>query len=153
MSQTVNRQPPRFVPTLTDVIAEQATPALSAAPEREQLSHHTVVGESTHLGWEASHASHSASSVLTDESLASEQAEARNTDAWLAAAQSVESKVMARLDASLEERLHYAMADVVQLHSQSLYQALRQDLERVVNAAVHEAVAQELAHMRRQSSS
>ena len=58
---------------------------------------------------------------------------------------------MARLDGALEERMRYALADMVQLHTQALYQAIRQDLETLVSASVHEAVAQELAQMRQQT--
>ena len=69
----------------------------------------------------------------------------------VALAHTLQEKVMARLDATLEERLRYALADMVQLHTQALYQAIREDVEGLVSASVHEAVAQELAHMRQQT--
>ena len=55
---------------------------------------------------------------------------------------------MERLDGVLEERLRYALADVVQLQTQALYQSIRQEVEGLVSAAVNEAVAQELADLR-----
>ena len=63
-------------------------------------------------------------------------------------AESMQTKVMARLDEDLEERLRYALADMVQLHTQALYQAIREDVEKLVQTSIHEAIAQELALLR-----
>ena len=63
-------------------------------------------------------------------------------------AKAMQMKVMARLDEALEERLRYALADMVQLHTQALYQSIRTDVERLVGSAVHDAIALELAHLR-----
>ena len=56
---------------------------------------------------------------------------------------------MARLDVDLEERLRYALADVVQLHTQAMYQAIRQEVQSLVTEAVHEAIASELQQFKR----
>ena len=69
-------------------------------------------------------------------------------DQGLALAQTLQLRVMERLDGVLEERLRYALADVVQLQTQALYQSIRQEVEGLVSAAVNEAVAQELADLR-----
>ena len=69
-------------------------------------------------------------------------------DQGLALAQILQLRVMERLDGVLEERLRYALADVVQLQTQALYQSIRQEVEGLVSAAVNEAVAQELADLR-----
>lgn len=138
MSQTGGRQPPRFVPTLTDVVTDALNNIASDVPANALLSA-------------------DASAAIKASSLSPQAPEQSNLDdgveptgeEWVLAAQSIQARVMQRVDASLEERLRYVLADVVQMHSQSLYQALRQDVEQVVNAAVHEAVAQELEQMQR----
>lgn len=134
MSQIGARQPPRFVPTLTDVVSVQEDRASS-----------DVQAEAGELA--GTDASQSAGQEVT--SVQPEGHNVHTIEDWSLAAQSIQTRVMERLDATLEEHLRYALADVVQMHSQSLYQALRQDVERVVNAAVHEAVVQELAQMRK----
>ena len=45
--------------------------------------------------------------------------------------------------------VRYALSDLVQMHTQSLYQAIRQDVEQLVSVSVHEAIAQELAHLQK----
>lgn len=139
MSALDARQPPRFVPTLTDVVLEQSAPATQAqAPET--LS--TFAPE-----------------PLFEERCAVQQAEVAVVPLpiqspvagqdWSLMAQAMQVKVMERLDGALEERLRYALADLVQMHTQTLYQAIRQDVEQLVSVSVHEAIAQELAHLQK----
>lgn len=129
------RQPPRFVPTLTDVVSEHLTQA------REEFAQ-----QQTH---------DSAELEVSEEPQATEiipPALLPILDAELdraLLAEFMQTSIMDRLDSVLEERLRYALADLVQLHTQAMYQAIRLDVERLVNTSVHEAIAQELAHIQK----
>lgn len=142
MSQMGTRQPPRFVPTLTDVVApEQVVQTGVDLPSVsfEETCQPMAKGQFQYLQQQ-------------DGLLLAAGSRGAQSQGLEALAQSMQARVMARVDASLEERLRYALADMVQMHSQSLYQALRVDVERLVSAAVHEAIAQELANMRKPDS-
>lgn len=135
MAAMDTRHPPRFVPTLTDVVPEVETIPVAAAVQG--LPVEPVLKEvPLTLGDDATPAIAIAPELL----LAQQDLEDM--------AQAMQMKVMARLDEALEERLRYALADMVQLHTQALYQSIRTDVERLVGSAVHDAIAQELAHMR-----
>lgn len=128
------RQPPRFVPTLTDVVTEQTAQTLqNPKVEAIQALEASEAGEAVQL----------AAEVLLDAPVWTDSLEQEGVSA-----QSIQARVMARLDATLEARLRCALADVVQMHTHSLYETLREDVARLVNTAVHEAIAQELAQMR-----
>ena len=138
MSPTGVRQPPRFVPTLTDVVSELGPQAGLDAPSVSLTVESSADPESVgHAQETPSSLNQSVSKLVADDSL----------DAPLLA-QGLQERLMERVSGSLEERLRYALGEVVQLHSQSLYQALRSEVERLVSEAVHEAVAHELAQMR-----
>lgn len=139
-----HRQPPRFVPTLTDVVADQQSVVGATVPNPESdafplpvLPLETAIVEDVQ--------EHDAKRRVADSPIQSLTAEPD----WAVIAHELQSKVMTRLDGDLEERLRYALVDVVQLHTQALYQALRQDVQSLVSEAVHEAVAQELAQLRK----
>lgn len=139
------RQPPRFVPTLTDVVLEQAAPA-PQEPMPDRLS--TVTPEPP---LEENCAEPVAELVEVAEVAAVSppiQAPVAAQD-WSLMAQAMQVSVMARLDGALQERLRYALFDLVQMHTQSLYQAIRQDVEQLVSVSVHEAIAQELTHLQK----
>lgn len=129
------RQPPRFVPTLTDVVSDHSTQAREGFTE--QQTHDSAELEVSEEA-QATEIIHPASLPILD---------AEPDRALLA--QSIQTSIMDRLDSVLEERLRYALADLVQLHTQAMYQAIRLDVERLVNASVHEAIAQELAHIQK----
>ena len=111
------RTPPRFVPTLTEVVAPEA---MLAAPEV------TPVGQSGQVP-QATRAQH-----LTAESLD-------------ALEEQILHRVLQRIDLSLERRLREAVATLVLQHTQHLVPRLREEIEFVVRQAVSEAVADELA--------
>lgn len=139
MSALDARQPPRFVPTLTDVVLEQSAPATQAqAPEAPS----TFAPEPP---FEESCAVQQAEVAVVPLPIQSPVA----AQDWSLMAQAMQVKVMERLDGALEERLRYALADLVQMHTQTLYQAIRQDVEQLVSVSVHEAIAQELAHLQK----
>ncbi len=137
MSALDARQPPRFVPTLTDVVLEQSAPATQAqAPE-------TLSTFAPEPPFEERCAVQQAEVAVVPLPI---QSPVAGQD-WSLMAQAMQVKVMERLDGALEERLRYALADLVQMHTQTLYQAIRQDVEQLVSVSVHEAIAQELAHL------
>ncbi len=143
------RQPPRFVPTLTDVVLEQAAPApqestpdwLSTVTPEPPLEENCAEP----LAEVAEVAEVAAVSLPMSPPI---QAPVAAQD-WSLMAQAMQVSVMARLDGALQERLRYALSDLVQMHTQSLYQAIRQDVEQLVSVSVHEAIAQELAHLQK----
>jgi len=139
MSALDARQPPRFVPTLTDVVLEQSAPATQAqAPE-------TLSTFAPEPPFEERCAVQQAEVAVVPLPI---QSPVAGQD-WSLMAQAMQVKVMERLDGALEERLRYALADLVQMHTQTLYQAIRQDVEQLVSVSVHEAIAQELAHLQK----
>lgn len=110
------RIPPRFVPTLTDVVhvpgGEQPPVARQAVPEPPQAE---------------APASAEAGSLP------------RDFEEYLV------HRVMQRVDVALDQRLREAIAQVVQEQTRFLVPRLRDEVESVVRHAVYEAVAQELA--------
>lgn len=135
------RQPPRFVPTLTDVVplpAQDSEPRAQAVlPSSHELD---VSGESVR------HTPRGASNEEPQEVLPTSEMMAAGL------AESLQLRVMQRLDEALEERLRYALADMVQLHAQQLFQAIRADVERLVHISVQEAVAQEMVQAKQDAA-
>lgn len=138
MSALDARQPPRFVPTLTDVVLEQSPATQAQAPE-------TLSTFAPEPPFEERCAVQQAEVAVVPLPI---QSPVAGQD-WSLMAQAMQVKVMERLDGALEERLRYALADLVQMHTQTLYQAIRQDVEQLVSVSVHEAIAQELAHLQK----
>lgn len=138
---TTPRQPPRYVPTLTEVVepvtvvaGPVSTPSVpddapaDAAPSTSTPPVAAVESESF-IPLAQSQSGLAAIDLVNDQvRQLSEQAMER---------------VMARVDAVLQERLRYALADLVQLHTATLYQAMRREIEDAVRTSVQEAVAQE----------
>jgi len=153
------RQPPRFVPTLTDVVAEEV--ASPAAPDSVQAAHalpspvppaveipvllEEVVEEVVD--------DLSKPQVQAVEAHALPQATTANAEPdWSQIAQDLQTRVMSRLDSALQERLADALVDVLQAHTQHLYQALRAEMGHWVRSAVQEALEQELTQLRERQS-
>lgn len=128
-----DRQPPRFVPTLTDVVSEQLLSATDNASSASIL----LVENSAELmlSHEARNIENTSKALLVDDVYLSDAVSMEQT---------IQKRVMARLEETLEERLHEALAEVVTKHTKILYLELVHDLERIVSVAVQEAVAQEL---------
>ena len=142
MSQSP-KPPPRFVPTLTEVVQEPdvlpvsvplAPPTAQPAPPFQTMAAIPVVP------------------VL---STTKEPADVAGTKPVLAPAarrplpQGIEEymvhRVMQRVDVVLDQRLREAIALVVQEQTRSVLPRLREEIESVVRHAVYEAVADELA--------
>ena len=150
MSSTEARQPPRFVPTLSSVVHEQLIPAAhqaatgASAPSMEP----PVVSVAVDIAGEQSSRELSVEPLPVSLPTTPVPITTGRPD-WAALAHDTQAKVMARLDVDLEERLRYALADVVQLHTQAMYQAIRQEVQSLVTEAVHEAIASELQEFKR----
>jgi hypothetical protein len=110
------RTPPRFVPTLTEVV-------------QPPMEIPVLVRGNT------------AASVTDPVDAA---APAKRQDS-VALEDAMVHRVMQRVDVSLEHYLREAIALVVQEETRSLVPRLREELETVVRQSVHEAVADELA--------
>lgn len=117
------RTPPRFVPTLTEVVhvgAAGAEPAplvdMLAAPAQPMF-----VGQATAPAY-----SPPSPGVLEEE---------------------IVHRVMQRVDVSLDHRLREAIALVIHEQTRSVVPRLREEIESVVRQSVYEAVADELAQV------
>ena len=71
--------------------------------------------------------------------------ETREPESFSSMQEQVIHRVMQRVDALVEQRLHEAIATVVQQHTQALEPQLREEIELVIRQSVSEAVAEELA--------
>lgn len=137
--QPSDRQPPRFVPTLTEVVEPAVAPPTRFPDPVQDVPDRVPVQPMSVAEAPLTPAAPLGVPMMTPDAL---------RDQGLALAQTLQLRVMERLDGVLEERLRYALADVVQLQTQALYQSIRQEVEGLVSAAVNEAVAQELAELR-----
>ena len=116
MTRSPSKTPPRFVPTLTEVV--QPPPGFfGIAPELDMLS-------SQHDPVQAT------ARVLLEAGVLEEQ---------------IVHRVMQRVDVSLDHRLREAIAAVVQEQTRLVVPRLREEIESVVRQSVYEAVADELA--------
>ena len=136
--QPSDRQPPRFVPTLTEVVEPAVAPPTRLPDPAQDVPDRVPVQPVPVVEAPLTPAPVSVPAMTPD----------ALHDQGQALAQTLQLRVMERLDGVLEERLRYALADVVQLQTQALYQSIRQEVEGLVSAAVNEAVAQELAELR-----
>ena len=117
------RTPPRFVPTLTEVVqpafvapADVAAPPPKASPPQEPIVAPEPVEPATPL-----------------------------PDVVERLENQIIHRVMQRVDVALERSLHAAVAAMVQQHTHALVPRLREEIEFVVRQAVADAVARELA--------
>lgn len=137
------RQPPRFVPTLTDVV-EVPPAAPSAQPVSEASAPAAPAVEEATLS--AEEAFIPASVEAQDAAIPANVLDSAE------ATEALRTRVMARVQANLQERLHATLTEVVQeLQTQTLYKLLRAEIDAMVVNAVQEAVAQELERLRTRS--
>jgi hypothetical protein len=128
------RTPPRFVPTLTEVV--QNAPVYSSDEAWQQPSSKDE--------WPAEPA-FQAESAVGQEPDVPPPAEAPNTQANEALEDQIIHRVMQRVDLSLERRLQDAVSAMVLAQTQLLVPRLREEIEFVVRQSVSDAVADELA--------
>lgn len=126
MTSPTSRVPPRFVPTLTEVVHVPVPPPV---PVSETVHEAAAMGSAAvaapHVG--VSNPS-SAAAALPD-----------------GIEEIIIHRVMQRVDLSLDQRLRDAIATVVKEQTRSVLPRLREEIESVVRHAVYEAVADELA--------
>ena len=120
------RKPPRFVPTLTDVVH---------LPEAAQL----VAAKAA----ETSPGQESVSASVRPDAEPAVNTATRDLPAGIE--EYVVHRLMQRVDLVLDQRLREAIALVVQEQTSSMVPRLREEVESVVRHAVYEAVAEELA--------
>lgn len=134
------RQPPRFVPTLTEVVH----PALPEVASGESFVQTDVLEPDAVREGQPLENQQPEHSRDAGQSLRSSEAAPAPVVNWDALAQEVQLRVMASVESVLEERLRTLLKDVVQLHTTMLYQSLSDEMLKVAKTAVEEAVAQEL---------
>ncbi|MDD2712724.1 MAG: hypothetical protein PHU77_07360 [Simplicispira sp.] len=122
--------PPRFVPTLTEVVPDPVLP--------QSLGEATAVPQqSGAVGEESEQAS-----VLQEQTLSA-------SSGVLPFSEGLEDlvvrRVLQRVDVGLEQRLRDAITTVVQEQTRSVLPRLREEIESIVRQVVYEAVADELA--------
>ncbi|MFT4241607.1 MAG: hypothetical protein QM569_04915 [Acidovorax sp.] len=121
------RTPPRFVPTLTEVVqVPQATPLQGAQGTPVAPAHAAVAPPPQRPAVPAPAAA--MQPPLPD-----------GMEEYMV------HRVMQRVDVVLDKRLREAIATVVQEQTRSVLPRLREEIESVVRHAVYEAVADELA--------
>jgi len=132
------RTPPRFVPTLTEVVqnapvysSDEAWQQPSPAPLKDEWPSEPLVLPAELVAEQA--AEMEAPSDLPD-ALANEALEDQ-----------IIHRVMQRVDLSLERRLQDAVSAMVLAQTQLLVPRLREEIEFVVRQSVSDAVADELA--------
>jgi len=127
--QTPPRTPPRFVPTLTEVV--QNSPVQASPPFAPFVP---LVQQAT--------SDFAAPSIPSAPSAPSAPLDILATEAL---EDQIIHRVMQRVDLSLERRLQEAVSAMVLSQTQSLVPRLREEIEFVVRQSVSDAVADELA--------
>ena len=134
--QHFDRQPPRYVPTLTDVVPEGLPITRPAAPPHPEAVEGVRAGDAV---------SGAATEPVAQAPVLQPAPEAASVD--LAALQeAMVERLMVRMQPLLEERLRYAVADIVRTQTEALAHRLRDAVEDVVRNAVADAVAEERNH-------
>lgn len=123
--------PPRYVPTLTEVVT-----GLESLPPEACVAQAAPVLPGAELP--AAAPLEAAPAVLFD-------APAVPTPADMAAAEELlVQRLLQRVELALDQRLQACIAQVVQEQTRSITLRLQEELESVVRETVHDAVAQEL---------
>ncbi|WP_042422999.1 hypothetical protein [Comamonas granuli] len=141
------RTPPRFVPTLTEVVAEGSgappappgpAPAPAAAPRPVAPPQQPAAVSGVSRGTSVLPPPAAAVRALQPGGVAVRPVPEGFEEMMV-------HRVMQRVDVLLEKRLREAIAQVVQEQTRSILPRLREEVESVVRQSVYEAVADELA--------
>lgn len=149
MSTLPPRTPPRFVPTLTEVVHEHGSPSPNVEPPVVPPAMPSVAAPTppVSFGTASPLVAPRAIGIPATRTVAAQQP--RATPAPQALPDGFEEhmvhRVMQRVDVMLEKRLREAIALVVQEQTRSVLPRLREEIESVVRHSVYEAVAEELA--------
>jgi hypothetical protein len=130
------RVPPRFVPVLTEIVPADEAPA----PVRAEAG--ASGAEAVAVPAFAAGAAAFAASAFAP---ATARPQARPAASLEGLEDQLIHRVMQRVDVSLEQQLHDAVASMVLQHTHSLVPRLREEIEFVVRQAVAQAIAAELA--------
>jgi len=127
---TATATPPRFVPTLTDVVElpDNAVP-LEIAPEAALLPG-TALGAFAHMPTAPTRPA---------------QEPSPSTPMHTGLEEEVIHRVLHRVDMTLDQRLRKSIVEAVEEQISAITDRLRDEVENIVRHAVYEAVAQELA--------
>jgi hypothetical protein len=144
-----SKVPPRFVPTLTDVVPDSVLKMTQWATSEKSLP---APGQDVwaHEGMLAQAAVPDGASPaqrMDDEDVVAENEEpGEGVDAAAppVSEEFLVHQIMQRVDIVLDQRLREAIATVVQEQTRSIVVRLREEVESVVRQAVYEAVADEL---------
>lgn len=133
-----SKVPPRFVPTLTEVVPDAVLPpAQDPLPARQPMSASPPEAPAAPavegLGQEAVRMDPRTSDLLNASKLP------EGMEEFLV------HRVMQRVDVGLDQRLRDAITTVVQEQTRSVLPRLREEIESIVRQVVYEAVADELA--------
>jgi len=161
---SVPRVPPRFVPTLTEVVQDAAAERAGPSPSSLSLSPSPSPSTGSVAGLHAPSAVSrpavpGAAALRPDAPTprAHSSAPSKGSATQVPPPEPVHSvlskdfeellvhRVMQRVDVSLDIRLRGAIAAVVEEQTRSIVPRLREEIEAVVRQAVYEAVADELA--------
>ena len=134
------RTPPRFVPTLTDVV--QNAPVYSSDEAWQQPPSKDAKDANDDWPAEPAFETEPAAEPAPD---VPPPADAPGTLANEALEDQIIHRVMQRVDLSLERRLQDAVSAMVLAQTQLLVPRLREEIEFVVRQSVSDAVADELA--------
>lgn len=166
MPATPPKGPPKFVPTLTDVVqvsgdavpgpdlgsetpGQPAAMAPGAGPsESVELLPHTVFSAvPAQQGDAPAHAAPATATAMPPSAALLEGPAAPTLTAadFSGIEEMVIHRIIQRVDVVLDQRLREAIATVVQEQTRSMLPRLREEVESVVRHAVYEAVADELA--------
>ena len=125
--------PPRFVPTLTDVVQlGVAIPALTGLKQSAVLTAAQPIQPPV------------INSEQAQEQELPPMSQAMTFETQLKLENEILHRVMQRVDSALESRLQDAVSQIVLAHTQTLAPRLREEIESVVRETVMQAVSQEL---------
>lgn len=157
---SVPRVPPRFVPTLTEVVQDAAAERAGPSPSSPSPSPSTGSVAGLHAPSAVSRPAVPGAAALRPDAptpRAHSSAPSKGSATQAPPPEPVHSvlskdfeellvhRVMQRVDVSLDIRLRGAIAAVVEEQTRSIVPRLREEIEAVVRQAVYEAVADELA--------
>lgn len=145
--------PPRFVPTLTDVVQVEAPPVPASVVRPVLPAARAAAVPALHAGVARAATATSAPAplavvapVIAPPVVVAPPAVTIPAPALPAGIEEyIVHRVMQRVDVVLDQRLREAIATVVQEQTRSMVPRLREEVESVVRHAVYEAVADELS--------
>jgi len=138
------RTPPRFVPTLTEVVQGAVVPPASPVPSHGAGVPASLARQPAPPAAPVSPAPAPVAAFVAPPKAPAAPAAPVALQLPEGFEEHLVHRVMQRVDVELDLRLREAIATVVQEQTRSMVPRLREEVESVVRHAVYEAVAQEL---------